>query len=498
MKFLLITFITFTFSASLFSENWQIKSQAEWEKNIQSSKGIVIKDNVVSPKEKNGHFKTKLKKFKSKKSLQSLTIQQSPLWQNWEEVPGVGPSNLKDAPVFLAKGSKDYWMFGRYSPPKPSKGKKSGKFEAKNAKLQGFNVPLKTTLDENQFNAPGGLEKGLGGYHAWQSKDMQNWVHHGPVTPGFARWTTTAEQIGGKTYIYYDFPNDQDPHLFIDDDLTDGKPGKNMGLAFADPSDGSDCAVIRDLDGKFHIIYEDWSPIHAGKHSWDSPLAGHSVSLNGMHPFKILDPAIDHRTKPTGKMAKYNHPHWTKEDPKRFPTSVAEYEIHQPEQDAYGDWAAISIGGQYYLFCDFHPANDKIRIAWFTSSDINKSFEFCGEIGQGHPDPDIGFAEGKFYLVTQTAKDYVSNGPWVEKVESRVGVDTSNNGKIDKWSKWSEMKESYDYIKGFSKQIKKTPAKLNLADLPAGFGFQIEVKISDSTSNISKPLIESLDLSFKD
>jgi hypothetical protein len=60
------------------------------------------------------------------------------------------------------------------------------------------------------------------------------------------------------------------------------------------------------------------------------------------------------------------------------------------------------------------------------------------------------------------------------------------------------VKESYDYIKGFSKQIKKTPAKLNLADLPAGFGFQIEVKISDSTSNASKPLIESLDLSFND
>ena len=69
MKFLLITFITFAASVSLFSESWQIKSQTEWKKNIQSSKGIIIKDNVVSPMEKVGHFKTKLKKFKSKKSL---------------------------------------------------------------------------------------------------------------------------------------------------------------------------------------------------------------------------------------------------------------------------------------------------------------------------------------------------------------------------------------------------------------------------------------------
>lgn len=498
MKIFIITSLALFFASSLFAETWEINNQEDWKNNIQSSKGIIIEDGLVSPKEKTGHFKTKLKKFKSKKSLQSLTINQSPLWLNWKEVPGVGPSNLGDAPVFLSKGPNDYWMFGRYKPVKAKKGQKPAKFTPQDAKIEGYDMPLKSTPDENQFNAPGGLEKGLGGYHAWQSRDMKTWVHHGPVTPGFARWTTTAEQVDGKTYIYYDFPNDQDPHLFIDDDLTDGKPGKNMGLAFADPSDGSDCAVIRDLDGKFHIIYEDWSPIHAQKHSWDSPLAGHSVSPNGMHPFKILDPAIDHRTKPTGKMAKYNHPHWTKEDPKRFPTSVAEYEIHEPEQDAYGDWAAISIGGQYYLFCDFHPAHQKIKIAWFTSSNINKPFEFCGEIGQGHPDPDIGFAEGKFFLITQTAKDYVSTGPWVEKVESRVGVDTTKNGKIDTWSKWSEIKESYDYIKGFSKQIKKTPAKQNLANLPAGYAFQIEVKISDITSNTSKPMIESLDLSFQD
>jgi hypothetical protein len=77
-------------------------------------------------------------------------------------------------------------------------------------------------------------------------------------------------------------------------------------------------------------------------------------------------------------------------------------------------------------------------------------------------------------------------------------VDTTKNGKIDTWSKWSEIKESYDYIKGFSKQIKKTPAKQNLANLPAGYAFQIEVKISDITSNTSKPMIESLDLSFQD
>ena len=498
MKIYIVISLALLFTFPLLAVTWEIKNQAEWKKNILSSKGIIIEKGLVSSKGDTGHFKTKLKKFKTKKSLQSLTIHQSPAWENWEEIPGVGPSNLRDAPVFLAKGPQDYWIFGRYGVSKPAKGQKLKAFQPENANLPGFDIPLKTTRYENQFDAPGGLEPGLGGYHAWQSRDMVNWVHHGCVTPGFARWVTTAEQVGGTTFIYYDFPNDQDPHLFIDEDLTDGKPGKNMGIALYDPSHGSDCAVIRDLDGKFHIIFEDWSPINARTHSWDSPLAGHAVSPNGISNFEIVAPAVDHRTKPTGETAEYLHPHWVKEDPKRFKTSIAKYQVHEPEQDAYGDWAALSIGGQYYLFCDFHPAHKSIRIGWFTSSSLDQPFEFCGEIGTGHPDPDIGFAEGKFYLITQTANDYISPGPWVEKVEARVGVDTSNNGEIDQWTKWSEMKESYEYIDGFSKQIKKIPAKINLTGLPEANGFQVEVKLSDITSNSSKPLIESMDLSFND
>lgn len=147
-----------------------------------------------------------------------------------------------------------------------------------------------------------------------------------------------------------------------------------MGLAFQDPSDGSDCAIIRDLEGNFHFVYEDWSPIDASKHAWDSPLAGHAVSQDGISGFQIVEPAVDQRTQPTGQFAEYLHPHWFKEDPDNYPGKVyqgkkpyqgikpgkqaafAKYEIHEPEQDAFGDWAAISIGGQYYLFSDFDPS----------------------------------------------------------------------------------------------------------------------------------------------
>ena len=476
---------------ALFAEDAvSIRTQAEWEKAVADSKGVAIKDGTVAPTDKAGQVRTRLQKFDQKKKAASLTLTQSAIWQNWNPIPNLGPSNLSDAPVLLTVGPGNYWMFGRYGG-----GRKPANFKGEKATLKGFDVPLVKSRFPNQFDAPGGLKPGKGGYHAWQSRDMKNWVHHGPVTEGFSRWVTSAEWVDGKAYIYYDFPNDQDPHVYVDDNLFDGLPGKNMGIAVKDPSHGSDAGFIRDLQGNMHVIIEDWSPINASKRSWDSPLAGHAVSPNGLNNFKFQKPAVDNRTKPTGKIATYNHPHWLKEDPKRFKTNVAKYEVHQPEQEAYGDWAAICIGGQYYLFGDYDPAGGhQMSVGWFTSASINEPFKWCDKIGNGHPDPDVAFAEGQFYLATQQRTDYVSPGPWVESVSARVGVDTTNDGKINQWTDWTEVKETYDYIKGFSKQIQRTPAKLDLAKLPAGFGFQIELKLTDTTANKSKPIIESLQL----
>jgi len=136
------------------------------------------------------------------------------------------------------------------------------------------------------------------------------------------------------------------------------------------------------------------------------------------------------------------------------------------------------------MFCDFDPAEKKkMSVGWFTSSSIDEQFEWCGEIGEGHPDPDVMFAEGKFYLATQQKEDFISPGPWVEDVEVRVGVDTDNDQTIDQWTEWTKVKETYDYIEGFSKQVAKTPAQVDLSSLPEGFGFQFEVKLNDTTEN---------------
>lgn len=475
-----------------------IDSQEEWTKHTEINNTINISEGYIKPTDKEAAFSSTLIKQAKKRKLQSILFEQSPVWLNWQPTANIGTRDMRDAPVMISIEKGNYWMFAKYS----GSGKRNKNFKPKKTRLEGFDIELLTTPVKNQFQAPGGLKKSTGGYHAWQSKDMVNWVHHGSITDKFAKWMTTAEYVDGKFYFYYDFPNDQDPHVYVDDDLTDGKPGKNMGLAFKDPSDGSDCTIFRDKDGQFHLIYEDWSPIKASARAWDSPLAGHAVSQDGLSDFKIIGNAVDERTTPTGVFKTYTHPHWVKEDKKNFPSNVVKYEVHKPMQAAYGDWASIKVGDQYYLFCDndpVHAKGEKVKMstAWFTSNDLNGKFKYCGHIGEGHPDPDICFAEGKFYLATQQNDDYISDGPWVETVEVRVGVDTSNNGKINKWTEWSQVKENYNHTPGFVKHVQKTPAKLKVDTLPEGYNFKFEVKITDSTENDAKPILDKVTLEFK-
>ncbi|WP_231617687.1 glycosyl hydrolase family 95 catalytic domain-containing protein [Novipirellula aureliae] len=483
---------------------WSIDTQAEWDQNSGAQTNLEIEGGMVSPTKETATFQSILKRFDTKQNVKSIVVQQSPVWENWEPAGDIGPGCTFDSPVFLSLGPKNYWMFARHNTAveKEAWDTSKGVFTPEFVQLDGFDMPLETTAMPNQFRAPGGKKRSLGGYHAWESRDMVNWVHHGPITDNESGWMTTAEYAGGKAYFYYDFPNDQDPHLIIDDNLIDGEVGEKMGMAFEDPTHGSDCGFIRDLDGNFHVIYEDWSPIHANSHSFDSPLAGHAVSKDGKGDFKILAPAVDQRTRPTGVIKTYNHPHWTKENPERFKSGIGEYEVHEPEQDAFGDWAAICIGGQYYLFGDYDPAGShgsngsNMSVARFTSSSLDQQFKFCGSLGQGHPDPDVCFAEGRFWLATQPENDFVSPGPWVERVELRVGVDTNNDGAIDQWADWKPVKESYDYIAGFAKQVAKTPAAMDLTTLPAGYGFQFELRLTDTTANASKPILDRVQLHF--
>ena len=70
-------------SAMAEEEPWVIDSQEEWEAAIASSEGISIEDGMSAPAEKSGTLKTMIKSFDRKRSASSLTVTQSPIWQNW-------------------------------------------------------------------------------------------------------------------------------------------------------------------------------------------------------------------------------------------------------------------------------------------------------------------------------------------------------------------------------------------------------------------------------
>lgn len=454
------TILLCTSITTLQAEQTTFQTNAEWTKATKSLSNASLKDGVITPdNQKEYSFTSNLQTFETPRKAQSLTLTQPTThWSNWQRVPNIGPENQSDAPILLPITDNNIWYFAK---------------TAEN---------LNPTKNRDRT------------YHAWHSTDMENWVHKGSVAPN---WATTAEYKDGKIFIYYDKPNDGKPHLVVGSNLDTKNPTwENKGLAFDDPFFGSDAGVIRASDNVLHLFSEDWSPINARKHSWDSPLATHSTSPDGTTPFTISKaPApIDERTKPTGKKEKYKHPN--------FP---AEYEVHTPEQNAYGDWAAIQIGNQFYLASDFHPAGKPIRGAIFNSSSINTKFNRIGQFGDTHPDPDIAFAKGSFYIVQQRAKyDLISTGPWHHSVTARAGVDTDNDGTIDQWTKWQKIEETYTKRPNFARVVDTTAATLDLTELPKGYGFQFEFKCEgaplknlDPHSNANPPAIDSASLSFK-
>lgn len=448
--------------------NWSISRQEDWLSIRHSVSNIKIENGQAVSSEHKSSFKSIVKQFDTKRSLKSAIFRQTPDWGHWKEIANVGVPEMDDAPVLISPGEGEYYILAKYWPVEYGKKQWNGNGEIANDPR----------------------EKSLQGYHAWFSSNMIDWKHCGPVSGYRERWVTTAEYMDGKYYIYYDNPNDEDPHLIIDDDLCDGIMGEDYGMVLDDPSHGSDCAVLRDEDGLWHMIYENWDPINAKAHAWDSPLGGHAVSYNGgIAKYRIIDPAVDHRTSPTGEYGEYIHG-TTKE---RY-----EYEIHEPEQNAYGDWSAIKVGDQYYLFCDFDPVGEKMRIGRFTSSSPWKEFSFVGSVGKGHPDPTIGFAEGQFYLIQQRGEnDFISSGPWLDALEVRIGVDIAGNGEIDQWTSWQGIKETYSRKPGFARIINVAPASPDVSSLPEGYGFCFEYRTHQSQEYDLNLSMQSVEFEFK-
>jgi hypothetical protein len=315
---------------------------------------------------------------------------------------------------------------------------------------------------------------------------MVDWTDHGPVTG--QDWITSAEYHDGTFFVYYDEPNDENPHLMTFTDITDASTRVLHGEVLDTQSHGSDMAAFRDLDGTFHIIYEDWMAINARQHSWDSQYAGHTSSLDGINGFTAHEhtPPIDRRGNPTGQILQYNHPNGT-----------YEYEVHDGPLDAWGDYELIRVGDTYYLFADDHPEGSSIGLGYWYSDDLYGEFTYGGMIRNGlHPDPTAGFAEGEFVMFVQgpalgAGQDLTSSGPWVNGVEAQAGVDTDGDGNIDVWTDWQVISESYSRIDGFAKAYAVDPAALDLSSLPEGFGIQFRFRTDDPNAIFDRVILES-------
>ena len=173
--------------------DWTIDGADDWTRNIKSAEGAIVLDGSVSPKEKTAMVVTRLDASDAQRSAKSLTVTQSPIWQNWNPIENLGPVNLGDAPVLLTVGPDNYWMFGRYGSGQPTAsararsratraGLQAGSRNARRVRHPTADHPIPESVQR-----AGWAEAGKGGYHAWQSRDMKNWVHHGPVTEGFSQ-----------------------------------------------------------------------------------------------------------------------------------------------------------------------------------------------------------------------------------------------------------------------------------------------------------------------
>ncbi len=432
---------------------WVIDSQADWTAAYGTG-NFIVQDGQVNPTIQTATFESRLQPFTHLQSFTSVTFEQTSEWNagKWDANDGsiVEPLPGGDAPVFVSPADGDYWY----------------------------------------LNSP----SGGGNYRAYHSTDMVNWTDHGDVTG--ANWVTSAEYKDGTFYVYYDEANDEDPHLLTFTDLSNASTRVNHGEVFADPNWGSDMAIFRDLDGTFHLIHEDWSKINARQHSWDSQVAGHTTSPDGINGFNTnIQPSLfDEAGSPTGAPETwYNHPHiFNPDDPSgRGDISY----IPHTNNDGWGDYEMIRVGDTYYLFADDHPSGGSIRLGYWYSDDINAPFTYGGPLGvSGHPDPTAGFAEGQFFIMTQNA-DIISDGPWVDAVSVQVGVDTDGDEVADFWTDWQDVSETYGRIDGFAKVFSVDPASIDLSSLPDGYGIQFRYRTTDMAAVMESVVFESMPVS---
>ena len=141
------------------AEPWVIDTQENWKSAADKTKGIKIADGFVKPEKEKGHFESVVKSFSEKRKLSSIVFEQSPVWDNWEQIDDITPPGLGNAYVFLPVAPGDYYVFATFRGPAIDYPKGLNRKERQAYKKE---YQKKNPTPEREK-----------GYHAWHSTDLK-------------------------------------------------------------------------------------------------------------------------------------------------------------------------------------------------------------------------------------------------------------------------------------------------------------------------------------
>ena len=134
-----------------------------------------------------------------------------------------------------------------------------------------------------------------------------------------------------------------------------------------------------------------------------------------------------------------------------------------------------------------------LACAWAASQLMTSTKNFPGQekwVKAFTPDPSVGFAAGKFYVIMQQKTDFVSDGPWLDTVQARAGADIDGDGKVDQWTEWQSVKEEYSQKPGFARIVDVKEAQLNCEELPEALAFKFEVRTQSKHNELKGEAIQ--------
>ena len=82
MKQVFVFALATIIATGIYASDWKIESQDDWVASIASQSNLEIKEGLAVPTAPEAILQSVMKRFPNKRSIQSLTVSQSPDWQN--------------------------------------------------------------------------------------------------------------------------------------------------------------------------------------------------------------------------------------------------------------------------------------------------------------------------------------------------------------------------------------------------------------------------------